>query len=90
MATLVRLWGCLLVALAAGLVAPVVAAAHFKSGRLSTDFEARVGGFRPPAPGVRARVLDGDLRLELRVPPRRSIVVLGLLGEPFLASRPRG
>ena len=84
MATLVRLWGCLLVALTAGLAVPAPAAAHFKSGRLSTDFEARVGSFRPPAPGVRARVLDGDLRLELRVPPWRSIVVLGLLGEPFL------
>jgi hypothetical protein len=90
MATFVRLWVCLLAALTAGLAVPAPAAAHFKSGRLSTDFEARVGSFRPPAPGISARVLDGDLRLELRVAPRRVLVVLGLLGEPFLRFSPTG
>jgi hypothetical protein len=66
------------------LAAPASAAAHLKSGTLSTDFEARVGSFRPAASGLAAHVLDGDQRLELRVDPARVVVVLGLLGEPFL------
>ena len=60
------------------------AAAHLKSGTLSTDFEARAGTFRPAAPGVTARLLDGDQRLELRVEPGSVVLVLGFLGEPFL------
>ena len=79
-----RLWGCLLLVGLAGLSAPASAAAHLKSGTLSTDFEARGGTVRPAAPGIAARVLDGDQRLELRVEPGRVVVVLGLLGEPFL------
>jgi hypothetical protein len=65
------------------LLAPAVAWAH-AGGRIATDFEARVGGFRPAAPGVRARVLGGDLKLELTVSGPHAVVVLGLLGEPFL------
>jgi hypothetical protein len=85
-----RLWGCLLLVVVVGLVAPGPAAAHLKSGTLSTDFEARVGEFRPAAAGLVARVLDGDQRLQLRVSPRRVVVVLGLLGEPFLRFSPAG
>jgi hypothetical protein len=73
-----------LLVIALGLAAPAAAAAHFKTGTVSTDFEARVGGFDPPEPGVRARVLDGDLRLELRVASPQVVVVLGYEGEPFL------
>jgi hypothetical protein len=65
------------------LAAPAVASAH-TGGRIATDFEARVAGLRPGATGVRARVLGGDLKLELTVPPPHTVVVLGLLGEPFL------
>ena len=74
----------------ASLSVPASAAAHLKSGTLSTDFEARVGALRPAAPGVAARVLDGDQRLELRVEPGSVVVVLGLLGEPFLRFSPSG
>jgi hypothetical protein len=72
------------VVLAVSLAAPAAASAHLRAGTLSTDFEARVGGLRPAVPGVGARVLGGDQRLELRVAPGRVVVVLGLLGEPFL------
>lgn len=65
------------------LVAPAVASAH-TGGRIASDFEARVTGVRPAAAGVRARVLGGDLKLELTVSNGHTVTVLGLLGEPFL------
>jgi hypothetical protein len=74
----------------ASLVAPAPAWAHLKAGTLSTDFQARVGGLSPVTPGITARVLDGDLLLELRVAPPRVVVVRGLLGEPFLRFSPEG
>jgi hypothetical protein len=80
----VRLHVCLGLALALGLSAAAPAEAHLKGGVPSTDFEARIAGFRPAVPGLHARALDGDQRLELRVAPDRVVVVLGLLGEPFL------
>jgi hypothetical protein len=85
-----RRCGCVLLAVVINLAAPSLAAAHFKSGKLSTNFEARVGSFRPTASGLTARVLDGDQRLELRVAPPRVVIVLGLIGEPFLRFSPAG
>ena len=82
-ATILR-WSCLALVGIATLGAPARASAHLKSGTLSTDFQARVGNLRPPASGIEARVLESDLLLELRVAPPRVVVVLGLLGEPFL------
>jgi hypothetical protein len=76
-------------AVAALVAAPGVAWAH-TGGPISTDFEARVGGLRPSVEGVRARVLDGDLKLQLTVSGRHVVVVLGLLGEPFLRFSPAG
>jgi hypothetical protein len=72
-----------LLALALAFVAPATAYAH-TGGRIATDFEARIAGLRPRAPGVRARVLGGDLKLELTVSGGHEVVVLGLEGEPFL------
>jgi hypothetical protein len=80
---LCRRW-CLAVIVIASLAVPAHASAHLKSGLLSTDFEARVGSLTPAAAGVHARVLDGDLLLELRVAPTQVVVVLGFVGEPFL------
>ena len=77
-------WGCLALVAIASLAAPAPASAHLKSGTLSTDFQARVGGLRPVVSGIEARVLESDLLLQLRVAPARVVVVLGLLGEPFL------
>jgi hypothetical protein len=79
-----RTWVWLLLVGALGLVAPASAAAHVRTGTLSTDFEARVAGTRPATPGITARALDGDILLELRVAPTHVVVVLGYLGEPFL------
>lgn len=78
-----RRW-CLAFVVVASLAAPTDASAHLKSGMLSTDFQARVGSLRPAASGIHARVLEGDLLLELRVAPARVVIVLGLVGEPFL------
>ena len=85
-----RLWARLLLGLAVSLAAVAPAAAHGGSGPLSTDFEAHVGSFHASAPGLAARVLDGDQRLELRVAPPEVVVVLGLTGEPFLRFSPAG
>jgi hypothetical protein len=78
-----------LLAVALALVAPATAYAH-TGGRIATDYEARVIGLRPRASGVGARVLGGDLKLELTVSGRHRVVVLGLLGEPFLRFSPAG
>lgn len=78
-----------LLAVALAFVAPATAYAH-TGGRIATDFEARVAGLRPRASGVRARVLGGDLKLELTVLSGHDVVVLGLVGEPFLRFTPSG
>jgi hypothetical protein len=71
------------------LTLPTAAVAH-TSPALSTDFEARIEGFRPPSPELVARVLGGDQRLELRVPTGSVVVVLGIEHEPFLRFSPAG
>jgi ABC-type multidrug transport system fused ATPase/permease subunit len=86
----VRLRACLALVVTAGLTVVPPAGAHLKSGVPSTDFEARIAGFRPGVSGLGARALDGDQRLELRVAPPHVVVVLGLLGEPFLRFSPGG
>jgi hypothetical protein len=78
-----------LVAVALALAAPGVASAH-TGGPISSDFEARIGGLQPAAGGVEARALEGDLKLQLTVSGRHVVVVLGLLGEPFLRFSPAG
>lgn len=78
-----------LLAVALAFVAPGTASAH-TAGRIATDFEARVAGLQPRAAGVRARVLGGDLKLELTVSGGHEVVVLGLVGEPFLRFTPAG
>lgn len=68
---------------------PATAYAH-AGGRIATDFEARLAGLQPPAAGVRAQVLGGDQRLQLTVTGSQVVVVVGLLGEPFLRFSPAG
>ncbi len=70
-------------------VTPATAWAH-TGGRIATDFEARVAGVSPAAPTVRPQVLGGDLKMQLTVTGRTVVVVLGLLGEPFLRFTPAG
>jgi hypothetical protein len=78
-----------LIAAAMALAAPATASAH-TGGTISTDFEARIGGLRPAVAGIQARALEGDLKLQLTVSGRHVVVVLGLLGEPFLRFSPAG
>ncbi|MGH2975517.1 MAG: hypothetical protein ACRDLL_11710 [Solirubrobacterales bacterium] len=81
--------GCVAIMLAAFLASPSPALAHV-GGRISTSYEAKISGFSAQTPGVAAQVLGGDLDLQLRVAPPHVVVVLGLLGEPFLRFSPGG
>jgi hypothetical protein len=72
------------------LARPPAAIAHISTGDLSTTFRATVAGFRPAAPGLRAQVVGGDIRLRLTVPAGDRVVVLGLMGEPYLRFGPGG
>lgn len=67
----------------AALGAPQAAKAHGTTRVTALDYQARithVGG----APFVRARVIDGDRKLELTVDEGHTVVVVGDAGEPFL------
>jgi hypothetical protein len=80
----------LVIAAAALLGTPARALAHVGSGSIGTDYEARVVGIRPLAPWLSPKVLDGDQRLQLSVPPPHVVIVRGDLGEPFLRFSPSG
>ena len=73
-----------------GAIRPDAADAHVSPGLISSSFEARVGGISPAAPGVAATVLDGDQRLRLTIASGQGVVVLGIVGEPFLRFGPAG
>ena len=78
-------------AVAAALTAPAAASAHAgTSAPVATNFDARIVGFRPPAGGLEAKVVDGDRKLWLRVPAGTTVVVPGLLGEPVLRFDAKG
>jgi hypothetical protein len=67
------------------LAVPAAAAAHGGRGRpAATAYRARVTAVSPAVPGLAARVLDGDLRLRLRVSRTLVVTVLGDLSEPML------
>lgn len=61
--------------------APQTAAAHGPADPVATDYLAKVA--RAPA-GVDAKVVDGYLRMWLRVPPSETVEVLDYLGAPYL------
>ncbi|MFL6048734.1 MAG: hypothetical protein ACJ738_03070 [Gaiellales bacterium] len=87
---LVRLPVALAACAAAAAIRPASADAHASSGRISTSFEARIDGIRPPVPGVTATVLDGDLKLRIDADPPHVVTVLGVLHEPFIRIGPGG
>ena len=60
---------------------PAAAAAHGTVAPAATSYLARVS--EAPA-GVDAKVIDGYLRLWLRVPPSETVVVLDYRGAPYL------
>jgi hypothetical protein len=74
----------LLVVLVA-LAAPPGASAHGRSGRVAVDYRADL--LRVPH-GLTARIYESDLAVRLTVVPGRHVVVLGLLGEPFVRMGP--
>jgi hypothetical protein len=75
----------IVVALAvSGLVAPARAEAHGRASVIALDYQARLSSGEAVAPGVRARVLDGNRKLELSVDRETTVVVRGYAGERFL------
>jgi hypothetical protein len=73
-----------------GLVLPGRADAHGTANVIALDYEARLPAGGVVTPGVRARVLDGDRKLELTVDPPRTVIVRGYGDEPFLRFSRRG
>jgi hypothetical protein len=79
---------CAAVAALALLGAPADALAHRGSpASVASDYEAHLTGARPAVSGLTTAVTGGDIDLVLHVPAGRTIVVLGVEGEPFLRFR---
>ena len=68
----------------AALCLPASAQAHATSLVTSLDFVARVVSTGREPSVVRARIDDGDRKLELQVEGSHTVIVLGYAGEPFL------
>jgi hypothetical protein len=66
---------------ATALAAPAAASAHPRTTTVAIDYRLTLA---PTAPGVQARILDGDRDLRLTVAPATQVVVLGDLDEPML------
>jgi hypothetical protein len=66
------------------------AAAHGLGGLRPTNYQTRVLGVRPKAPGLSVRVVDLGTKLELTNSSRVDVVVLGYEGEPYLRVGPAG
>src|SRR5579875_3156527 len=64
-----------------GAVAPGSAQAHGATDPVASNYVARIQAV--PA-GMTARVVDGDLRLWLRVPRGQAVVILDYQGAPYL------
>ena len=79
-------FAALSIVVVACLVAPGRAAAHSRSPTVALDYRLELS--RAALPGVHAQVVDGDRSLRVRVDPPHRLLVLGLLGEPFLRFGP--
>jgi hypothetical protein len=66
---------------AAGAVAPAAAQAHGPVAPVALDYRADVTSVPP---GLRVKVVDGDARIWLQVPPSQSAVVLDYRGAPYV------
>ena len=79
---------CAAVAALALLGAPPDALAHRGSpASVASDYEARLTGAIPAVSGLTTTVTGGDIDLVLHVPAGRTVIVLGVEGEPFLRFR---
>lgn len=81
------LLAALLCALTCAAIAPGAAQAHGPTAPVATSYLARVD--HAPA-GVQAKVIDGYLRMWMRVSPTRTVVVLDYRGAPYLRFAPSG
>lgn len=79
------------VAIAATLALALPAAAAAHSGNLvnALDYRAQVTSTGTTG-RLSAAIIDGDRKLELRVPAASTVIVLGFAGEPFLRFTPAG
>ncbi len=77
----------LLAALISLVAMPAAAQAHGPIAPVASSYLAKVS--RVPA-GLEAKVVDGDLRMWLSVPPTMSVVVLDYRGAPYLRFSPAG
>jgi hypothetical protein len=66
---------------------PAGAQAHGPIAPAASSYFAKV--LQLPA-GMEAKVVDGDLRMWLRVPPTQTVVVLDYRGAPYLRFSPKG
>jgi hypothetical protein len=73
--------------LLAAVVIPASAQAHGPVAPIASSYLARIG--QTPA-GLDAKVVDGDLRMWLRVPPEQTVVVVDYRGAPYLRFSPAG
>ncbi|HUA45847.1 MAG TPA: hypothetical protein VMA77_11500 [Solirubrobacteraceae bacterium] len=84
-------WRSLAIATVSGLLAfgllPGVAQAHGPIAPAASRYVARPTSV--PA-GLEAKVVDGDLRMWLKVPPTDTVVVLDYRGAPYLRFSPSG
>jgi hypothetical protein len=78
----------LFVGLAAAALLPARASAHAGGTTpIATSYLAQISSVPSP---IEARVIDGDQRLWLRVPPGLTVIVIGLRGEPYLRFSSQG
>jgi hypothetical protein len=77
-----RALACALIgALSAAAALPATADAHGPTAPVATSYRARVSG---APPSLDARVVDGYLRMWLRAPPSKTVVVLDYRGAPYV------
>jgi hypothetical protein len=72
-------------ALAGGV--PAVADAHGPTAPVATSYVARISGVPT---GLQAKVIDGYVRMWLRVPPTTAVTVIDYRGAPYLRFTPTG
>jgi hypothetical protein len=81
--------GVLLLVAVAALIGTAQALAHGRSG-LGKGYVSTASGLKPNVLGVAVAVLGGDDRLRLSNYSRKTIVILGYEGEPYLRFDARG
>ena len=77
--------GAFAVALAVWLLVPATASAHVGRGPVvAVNDQARITGIEPLHAPFEARVVDGDQAVWVRLRRGHELIVLGVIGEPFL------